>query len=307
MVPRVVHAAVATWFVTISAHWLAISGHSLVGLDTRTYLGATRVWLAGGDPWAVSFDRLYFGAPPPTLLVMTPFALLPAGIGEAVLFVVGLLAAVATVRFCHLPWYWLAFPPLVITAVVGNPGTWLLPLMLWRGRPLAIIAKVYATVPLVLLGRWRTVAAASILILVTAPFLAWDRYLGQTDAITAHLADQLTIASFSGPMWLALPLLALLWLLDREQAAWLALPAVWPISQWNYAHLAMPAGTLAAVILAVPVPGTPVVAVGACLAWAAVRAWARAPRSRYQKGEAGAPPPPRRSWSRWPHRPAVPR
>ena len=57
-------------------------------------------------------------------------------------------------------------------------------------------------------------------------------------------------------------LVALL-LTGRERAAWLAVPAVWPTTQWYYSTLAVPAVTLtplAAGILAIPIPGAAVVA-----------------------------------------------
>ncbi len=47
----------------------------------------------------------------------------------------------------------------------------------------------------------------------------------------------------------------------RERAGWLAVPALWPATQWYYSTLAMPALTpIAAAILAVPVPGAAVLA-----------------------------------------------
>jgi hypothetical protein len=47
----------------------------------------------------------------------------------------------------------------------------------------------------------------------------------------------------------------------RERAAWLAVPALWPTTQWYYSTLAIPALTpIAAAVIAMPVPGAAVVA-----------------------------------------------
>ena len=47
----------------------------------------------------------------------------------------------------------------------------------------------------------------------------------------------------------------------RERAGWLAVPALWPATQWYYSSLALPALTpIAAALIAVPVPGFAVLA-----------------------------------------------
>lgn len=57
-------------------------------------------------------------------------------------------------------------------------------------------------------------------------------------------------------------------LVGRERAAWLTVPAIWPATQWYYSTIAVPAlvgrttaSYVAAALLAVPIPGVPVLAV----------------------------------------------
>ena len=56
--------------------------------------------------------------------------------------------------------------------------------------------------------------------------------------------------------------LVLLWLKDRRAAAWLAVPAVWPASEFHYSTLALPVMTpILAVLLAPNIQRLPPVAI----------------------------------------------
>ena len=68
--------------------------------------------------------------------------------------------------------------------------------------------------------------------------------------------------------WLIPVALAALVLCGRERTAWLAVPALWPYTQWYYSTLAVPAlvpvtafTSMAAALLAVQIPGLAVGAV----------------------------------------------
>ena len=126
--------------------------------DARLYVEATRAWLAGSDPWDVQLHGNYFAAPPPTLLPFIPVALLPPELGVAVVVLAVCAGALATVRLLRLPWWWLMFPPLVQCVLSGNVQALLVPLILVPAGALAITLKVYAGLPLALLGRWRSPA-----------------------------------------------------------------------------------------------------------------------------------------------------
>jgi hypothetical protein len=275
----------AFWFALVSVIGLILPQfqQSSILVDARLYVDAARTWLAGGDPWSVNIGGLYFAAPPPTLLAVAPFTLLPEPWGSGALGVVCLAGAVATVRLLRLPVWWLLFPPLVQAVIAGNVQTLLVPLLLGMGGALAPILKIYAAVPLAILGRWRALLASALLVLLTAPLLPWTTYLDQFAAIYANLVAQSTM----GPSVIAALVLApvaavCLWIVGRERAAWLVVPAIWPAQQWYYATLVLPTRSrLVAGIIATPIPIAGFVALVA----AAVHAW-RSRRSR-PSGEAG--------------------
>ena len=56
------------WFAIESVLGIAVAmqDRRYLFFDARLYLEATRVWLAGGDPWNVQIAGNYFAAPPPT-------------------------------------------------------------------------------------------------------------------------------------------------------------------------------------------------------------------------------------------------
>ena len=70
-----------------------------------------------------------------------------------------------------------------------------------------------------------------------------------------------------------------LWVVGRERAAWLAVPAIWPAQQFYYGTLVMPTRSkIAAAIVAFPVAGAGAVAlfVLAFLTWRVQSRHARA-------------------------------
>lgn len=232
--------------------------------DARLYLDAARSWLAGENPWEVQLAGNYFAAPPPTLLPLAPFALLPRETGVAVLAFLVLLSAIATVRLLKLPWWWLFFPPLVQCVISANVHAMLLPLILVRGGAVAALLKVYAVVPLAILGRWRSLVIAGTVLAVTVPILPWSMFLEDAAGITGRLAGQTKFA-LPTPVLVILSPLALFAVLvvGRERGAWLAVPAIWPSQQYYYGTLAMGAKSrLAAAVVALPVPGSGLVALG---------------------------------------------
>jgi hypothetical protein len=246
----------AIWFgvVTAAAIGVRLSSNVIWFFDAQLYVAAARAWLLGADPWAVSLGGDYFAAPPPTLLVLAPFTI-PGG--ELVLIATVIAGAIATVRVLRLPWWWLLFPPLVEATVSGNLQTWLIPLILWRGRAVAVLAKTYAVVPLALLGRWRPLAVAAAMLVITAPLIPWVTFLEDLPLILGYYGDQ---AAYDLPLWLIVAVapvaLWALWRVGRERAAWMAVPAL-VAQQWYYATFVMATGsTLAAAVAALPVAGS---------------------------------------------------
>ena len=187
---------------------------------------------------------------------------------------------------------WLAFPPLLDGVWNANPHALVLPLLVAGAAPVAILVKVYgAIVPAIRLDV-RALAIAAALIVVTVPFVPWGTYLAERQSIQEHLEQTsgggLSVWAFDLPVLpvvlaVAIVALVVLALRDRERAAWLAMPAFWPWTQWYYSSLAIPglshrdlasggpeqqlasievtvAAAVAAAILAMPVAGGPVAA-----------------------------------------------
>ena len=241
---------VAFWFAALSGYWLFLMVQPGSALMDDVYLTATRRWLAGIDPWATPYQG-WFAAPPITLLPMIPFALLP--FGRWLLLAVAIASGIATIRLLRKPWYWIMFPPLVISMAGGGIDAWLLPLILVGHGWLAVLGKLYAAVPLALLGRWRPLVIAGIVLLVTSPFLPWGSYFAQFPTIRSHLAEQ--AQNLSAPLYLMPIAIVSLLMMGRERGAWLAVPALWPSTQLYYNTIALPALTpLAAALIAVPSP-----------------------------------------------------
>ncbi len=285
---RIVPVLLATWFVVITVMRLILIAPGGPGFDGRLYRSATVAWLAGQDPWAVVQGGVYFGAPPPSLIPMIPFALLPETLGVGLLLVLCVVGSVWAIRRLGLPLWWLAFPPLVDGVWNANPHALVLPLLVAGGAvlgALAIVVKVYAAiVPLIRL-ELRTLILAGVAVVVTAPFVPWATYLAERQTIQDHL--DATAGGGSSVWGLSMPILAvavvvavvtfvMLLRRDRERAAWLAMPVFWPWTQWYYSSMAIPgvadpAGdrsplsmvitlAIAAAVLGSPIEGAPVIA-----------------------------------------------
>jgi hypothetical protein len=257
--PLVRRMALPLWF---TAH--SVAGVSAVLLDPvrlffdgRLYLDATRAWLGGRNPWNVEVEGNLFAAPPTSLLPLAPLTVLPRPVDVAALGFICLMGAILTVRMLRLPWWWLLFPPLVASVLAANVQALLIPLILGRAGGVAVLLKVYAFVPLLLLGRWRALAAGIVMLVASLPVLPWGYFLVNLGEISATLAAQ-THYALPTPVLIALaPLIFLAAAVVRApRAAWLAVPAAWPAQQYYYGTLVLPvANGLVAAIVALPVTG----------------------------------------------------
>lgn len=251
----------AVWFGTITAIRASALLGGTPGFDARLYLEATRAWLNGADPWIV-VESQRFAAPPLTLVPLAPIAMLPEGLGVGLLLALAVAGAVATIRILGLPWWWVLFPPVLDGVWNGNPQVLLVPLILGGAGPLAGFLKIYAIVPMVLTLRWRALVLTVIGVGLTAPFLPWPSYIAKFGELSTALNTQSDggLSATAIPWLVPIAALALV-LAGRERAAWLAVPVLWPATQWYYSTLAMPALTpLAAAAMGVPIPGMTVVA-----------------------------------------------
>lgn len=254
--PRTLEVLVASWFVVISAMRLLVISAASPGFDAKLYRTATLEWLHGGDPWAVYDGAIRFAAPPPSLLAMLPFALVPETVAVAAIIGLGIAGTAWALRRLHIPLWWLAFPPLVDGLWNANPHVLVLPLLVAGLAPVAALVKVYAIPVPVLRGEWRAVIVTALVLLVTIPFLPWGAYIAQFPGIAADLAEQSDggMSALAIPVLIPIAVIALV-LMGRRRAAWWIVPLLWPSTQWYYTSMVMPATTLlAAFVVAVPVP-----------------------------------------------------
>jgi hypothetical protein len=254
---------VPIWFVTISLVRISTYLPSEPGYDGMLYRTATVSWMQGLDPWATPVEGAAFAAPPPTLLVMLPFALVPEPIARVGLLVLGVLASIWMIRRLKLPIWWLAFPPLVDGLYIGNPHVFVAPLLVAGLAPIAAFFKVYALAVPALRLQVRALVVTAVLLLVTIPLLPWGQFFAEWPQITDALRRQAagTGLSVLATPWLLPVAVAAAVLVGRERMAWLSVPVFWPYTQWYYASMAIPGVTpLAAMALATPVAGATTVA-----------------------------------------------
>ena len=265
--------ALAAWFAGQTYMRIArfVRDKVPLGQDIRIYYRGIQGWLHGGDPWAAqvvvdSHHAFSYAGSPVTTVLLAPSALFSEDQFTLLWLGLSALSALAIVRWLRLPLWWLLFPPTAEALFSGNPQLVVLMLLLaGASRPgvladaIAVALKVYAVIPLLGERRLRRVGLALVLTLATfvvAPSL-WIHYAEQFGAISARLAQQsgngysaFYFPSLLGPTAIAI---VLLWRRDPKAAAWLAVPALWPSTEFHYSTFAQPVMTpLLAVLLAVP-------------------------------------------------------
>lgn len=289
---RVVGIILAVWFGLISLLVLSpqIYRGAPVGWDAVVYTEAARNLLSGVDPWVPTSNAIGFAAPPPSLLPYVPFAWLPDPAVGPLWVAVAAVCAVYSVRRLGLPMWWLLFPPIAHGIATGGTALPVLALLVRGGtfaEAAAVTIRVYAAIPMVVLGHWRSIAAAFVVIAVTSPFLAWPTFLNEYGQISERLVLQASGgSSVAGvPILVPIAVIALL-LLGRPRAAWLAVPVLWPSTQLYYAVIAVPALASAPLVaVGLAVPGAPLaVAVGVAsqAAFERVLAWIRPRKQRIE-------------------------
>lgn len=259
--------------------------HVPIGQDIRIYYRAVQLWLAGGNPWAASIhvgrSTFSYAGSPATTVVLAPSALLPETAFAVLWVLLNAAGAVIIVRRLRLPLWWLLFPPLLEAVYSANPQLVVLALLLLGTTRLGVIAdtiavalKVYAGIPLVAERSFRRLLAAAtftVLTFAVAPGL-WQQYLSLFGQISSRLATESArgYSAYYFPLLLVPTalLLAVLWLRDRRAAVWLAVPALWPASEFHYSTFALPVmSPILAILLAVPIQRLPPVAIMIDIVW----------------------------------------
>ena len=149
---------------------------------------------------------------------------------------------------------------------IGNPHLTLIALLFTRFAPIAPLVKIYAAVPMVGERQWRQLAICAGLLgasVLVAPGL-WIDWI----ANAATISDRLLFQAENKSAYGVLPLMAvgviLLLALGVRRAGWLAVPVLWPATAFLYGSMALPVITpVMGAIMAVPVPGAPLVAIAA--------------------------------------------
>lgn len=267
------------WFIAIDLLWLAKP--EVLAIDARHYQRAASAWLAGGDPWAVVEGvGGNYASGPHTLLFYAPTSLLPLSVSVAFWMILGLATSVWLVRRLGVPVWWVLFPPLMHAIWNGNPQTIALALLV-LGGPLAAIGavglKLYTGLALV--RQPRTLVIVGIALLVALLFLPWQLYLADGLGIGDHINSAWNGSAWRVPILIP-PTVLGLWILRRQGAEWLAVPAIWPATQFYYVAMVLPAivkRPFLAAIFAVPAPLIAPVAVMAMAGW---EAWSRRRRAK---------------------------
>jgi hypothetical protein len=241
--PILVQVVLGIAFLAICANLLVSMAidPSQLGSDARVYFRAAGAAVSGENPWTVEAGGVRFAGPPPTLL---PYIVLQP-LGENAAWAISLVAAAASALLLivrlHLGPAFLLFPPLVYAVIAGNPEPLMVLALLTAGfRWLGPVLKVYAFVPLLVLARWRAVAAALAVCLLSLPL--WPQFLASlSDLSTTYAAQNGRGFSVVGDPVVAVLVIVGLLILGRRRGAWLVVPLLWPGAQAHYAVMALPA------------------------------------------------------------------
>jgi hypothetical protein len=269
VVRRMGTVLLAVWFAwhTYDRISLFVDLRFPVGIDATIYYRGVVAWLHGGNPWdaavVIGGSTFHYAGTPVTTVLMAPAGLLSEEAFTAVWLVLTWVAAVWALRRLRFPLWWLLFPPIAEALFSANPQLVVLALLIANRSLASAVAtglKVYAFVPLVGEWRWRQIAFAVAFYVATfviAPGL-WGDYLRLFGSISSRLESETQQggSAFYFPVLLGVTVVALLILAvrDRRAAGWLAVPAVWPSSQFHYSTMALPVmSPLLAVFLALPI------------------------------------------------------
>lgn len=230
------------WYVPVTAglviHY-TVPGDA-PGYDGWLYRQAAVAFLSGHDPWATGVAGAHFAGAPSTILAFIPATLVPADVWRPSAVLGMLLVGAWMARRLEISIAWLAYPPLAVGVLLGQPGVLVAGLLLGRSAALAPVIKPWAGF---VLGFWprRAIVAAGIglITVAVAPDL-WLRWIERLPELSARLSSEL---HGSLPLWVPAVggvALIVIWRIRPAQAPWLAVSALWPYPEFHNAIVAMP-------------------------------------------------------------------
>jgi hypothetical protein len=235
---------------------------SILGSHAVVYTDAARAWLTGGDPWAVGPPLVVFAGPPPMLLPFAPFVVLPELVTRIVWVLGTAVLAVWSIRRLRLPPYWIAFPPILGSIILGHPEIVVLFFIVAGGAAsgLAVVIKPYAGFILLAERRWKAILVAAIVGVATLLILPWARFFAELPVISANLARQGQGESvFGDPVLMVVAIVSLI-ALGLRRGLWLVTPILWPYAQTGYMVSSVPAmSRVLAMTWALPIHGVGIV------------------------------------------------
>jgi hypothetical protein len=259
--PTVVRAVlIAVFFVVTMTMALPVVVVGLrLGWDAPVYTEAARAWLEGGNPWIPHGYAFPFAGPPPSFLPFLPFVVVPPGVTSVAWVGIAAVSGVYSLRKLGLPLWWLLFPPVSLAIMAGSSALLVTALLVRGGviaNGLAVVTRIYAAIPLLILGKWRSLVVAAGMLAVTLPM--WPQWFAEREQWQAAFAGGAADLSAASMPWLIPFAILGLVLMGRERAAWLVVPVLWPDTQPYYAVIALPAlvrSPFVALSLALPIPG----------------------------------------------------
>ncbi|HET7027303.1 MAG TPA: hypothetical protein VFI28_06400 [Candidatus Limnocylindrales bacterium] len=213
-----------------------------LGADGALYSAAATAWLTGADPWDVVERGVRIVAPPPTLVPFVLTSWMPTSVAGFTWVAAGVIFALLAVRALRAPLWWLLFPPLFVAIFHGSIEPLVLALLVIGPGSIAPLLKVYAAIPLIGMRRWRSLALCALFGLVTLVVLPWPQFLSHSSDLVAITESETHggLSAFGVPL-LAVLTLAALGALGPLRASFLVVPALWPLTQFHYAVIALPA------------------------------------------------------------------
>ncbi len=181
-----------------TARWYFVPTTANLWIDAHIYYRATEAWLAGTNPWAVTFNGIPFAAPPPALLLNLPLQILGEELAVWVWAVVNTLSVAYLLRRFRLPIWYVVFLPIAEGWMGATPDLTLAALVFLGGGWFAALMKPYSIPAILAASRRKAVVVAFGLGVVTIPLLPWSEFFASRALIQRAFEDYTQMVSAFG-------------------------------------------------------------------------------------------------------------